>query len=203
MTKFLFTLLFPTILFSQQNNDWHFFLQKALNNMDAKDFESAKLNLEKSIRLNTLEPKLYYLKGVSEIKMNQKSEGCQSIIHSLYLNFYNATKFYEDNCINFNPKLNINKFKTGNFTYHLLGPSKSSNDFERKNDIEYSYFDEFVFSDKIVWLENGDYKVLGKGNQMDNDPKFFTRVLKIVGNEYLYAKFTDKDVSFGIVQKND
>ena len=98
-------------------------MKKALKDIKNKDFKAAILNLEKSIKADPKNPAPYYFKGFAEIIMNQEEQGCKSLIESIYLNFNSAKQLYAEKCIRFNPKLNIEKFKTGKYELMILDNS--------------------------------------------------------------------------------
>lgn len=203
--KILNLILFiPIFLFSQQDNDWSFYMRKALDDIKKEDFKSAKINLEKSIELDPKNPAPYYFKGFSEIIMNQEEQGCKSLIESIYLNFNHAKQLYAEKCLRFNPKLNIQNFRTGKYELMFLDNSFYKYEIERKNDIQFEKYEGKIYSGKLVWLGDGDYTIIADEKtekELDKNPKFYTRVLKIEGDEYLYIKIEENQVAYGIIKK--
>jgi len=111
--------------------------------------------------------------------------------------------FYRTTMIKYNPKLNPENFKTGKFSLQILDDPLIYN-FERTNKMQYETYDGKVYSGIITWFENGDYTIMPTTETekiMTENPKFYTRILKIVGNEYLYEKILEKEVQFGIIKK--
>ena len=75
---------------------------------------------------------------------------------------------------------------------------------ERKNDIQFEKYEGKIYSGKLVWLGDGDYTIIADEKtekELDKNPKFYTRVLKIEGDEYLYIKIEENQVAYGIIKK--
>ena len=204
--KNLLILLFPILFFGQQKDEWNFYMKEALNDIKNEDFLSAKSKLQKTIELDPKNPAPYYFKGFAEIIMNDEEQGCKSLIESIYLHFNHAQQLYAEKCIRYNPKLNIENFKSGKYELMFLDNTNTFYKylFERKNDIQYENYEGKIYSGKIIWIGDGDYTIIADEKtekEMDKNPKFYTRVLKIIGNEYLYIKIEENQVAYGIIKK--
>lgn len=175
----------------------------AMKNIQEEDFKSAIKNLDKSLKINPTNPSALYFKGYLQIINGENDKGCKTVVDAIYYNSNTAKTVYAEKCLKFNPKLNIEKFKVGKFSYHILNDNQNYL-FDRKNDIQYEYYEGKTYQGKINWLGNGDYTIIANDETekiiMEN-PKFYVRVLKIVNNEYLYEKVEENQIQFGIIKK--
>ena len=201
--KFILFLFFPLILFCQQKEDWASTMKTAMNDIDNQDYVNAIKNLDASLKFSPNNPSSLYFKGYLQIIIGEKNKGCENLIEALYYNSNLSKKLYAEKCIDFDPKLNPEKFKSGKFTLQILGEFQSYN-FERKEDIQYETYLGQTYSGKINWLKNGDYTIIPteKTKMMLGDiPNYMVRILKINGNEYLYEKIEENQVQFGKINK--
>ncbi|ANF52977.1 hypothetical protein A0O34_21695 [Chryseobacterium glaciei] len=179
-------------------------MQKAMIDIKNKDFIAAISNLDKNLQIFPNDPATLYFKGYSQIIIDQKEKGCKTLIDAIYYRSNSAKKVYAEKCIDYDPNLNIDKFKTGEFSLEILSNENLVYKFKRKNDIQYESYKDKIYTGKIVWLGSGDYKIVANQKTreiMPETPQFIIRVLKIEKNEYLYEKIEDTQVQFGLVKK--
>ncbi|WDT68504.1 hypothetical protein [Cloacibacterium sp. TD35] len=208
MKKILIFIFFPLLYFSQQKDDWSNAMQTAMKNIQNQDFKNAIINLDKSLKIVPNNWSALYFKGYSQIIIGEDKKGCQNLINSIFFggNDY-PKKVYAEKCINYDPKLNPQNFKTGKFTLQILDDKTKDStkyEFERRNNVQYENFEGKVYSGKIIWYKNGDYTIIPTEDtekMMTENPKFLTRILKIENNKYLYEKIEENQVQFGIVEK--
>ena len=201
--KFILFLFFPLILFCQQKEDWASTMKTAMNDIDNQDYVNAIKNLDASLKFSPNNPSSLYFKGYLQIIIGEKDKGCENLIEALYYNSNQSKKLYAKKCIDFDPKLNPEKFKSGKFTLQVLGDSQLYN-FERKEDIQYETYSGQTYSGKINWLKNGDYTIIPSEKtkmMLGDSPSYVVRILKINGNEYLYEKIVENQVQFGKINK--
>ncbi|MDC8102342.1 hypothetical protein [Chryseobacterium rhizosphaerae] len=202
--KRLILLMLPILCFSQNKENYSEYLKKAMDDIKNKDFATAILNLDKGLRVNSNDPVSLYFKGYSQIIIEEKENGCKTLIDAIYHGSNNAKKIYAEKCIDYNPKLNIDKFKSGKFSLQILDANPLIYTFERKNDIQYESYEDKIYTGKIIWLGNSDYKIIADqktGEIMTENPDFIIRVLKIERNKYLYERIEDTQVQFGVIKK--
>lgn len=202
--KNIILLFLPILCFSQNKKNDFEYLQKAMNDIKNKDFVSAISNLDKNLKVFPNDAASLYFKGYSQIIIDQKEKGCKTLVDAIYYRSNNAKKVYAEKCIDYDPKLNIEKFKSGKFSLQILSNENVIYSFKRMNDIQYESYEGKTYAGKIVWLGNGDYKVVANQETegiMSENPEFIIRVLKIEKNEYLYEKIEDAQVQFGLVKK--
>ncbi len=196
MKYFLF-LFFSISIFCQQKEGWASTMKTAMNDIENQDYESAIKNLDLSLKFSPNNPSSLYFKGYLQIIIGEKNKGCENLIEAIYYNSNLSKKLYAEKCIDFDPKLNPEKFKSGKFTLQ-------SYNFERKEDIQYETYSGKTYSGNINWLKNGDYTIIPteKTKMMLGDiPNYMVRILKINGNEYLYEKIEENQVQFGKINK--
>lgn len=201
--KFLVLLFLPIISFCQQKNDWSETMKIAMNDIKNNDFTTAIINLDKSLKFSPNNPSSLYFKAYSQIIIGEKNKGCETLIDAIYYNSNSAKNLYVEKCLDFDPKLNPEKFITGKFTLQVLGDSQIYN-FERKENIQYETYEGQTYSGKILWLKNGDYTIIPTEENekaLSENPKFIARILKINKTEYLYEKIEENQVQFGLVKK--
>ncbi|HFK5509180.1 TPA: hypothetical protein ACGZ9U_000069 [Elizabethkingia anophelis] len=199
--KKILILSFPLFLFSQQKNDWSFYMKAAMSEIIQNDFNAAIFNLNKSLELSPNNSSSLYFKAYSLLILNKNDEGCKTLADALFFNSNNARSLFAEKCSEYNPNLNIDKFKTGIFKLRILDPTLFTYNFERKNDIQYETYDGKTYSSRIQWLGNGEYTIIAEGDL--NPSNFIVRVLKIEDNKYLYGKFENNQIQFGIIEKTE
>ena len=178
-------------------------MQTAMKDIQNQNFQSAIVNLDKSLKIVPKNPSALYFKGYSQIIIGEKEKGCKTLIDALFYNSNTAKQVYADKCIEFDPKLSPENFKNGKFTLQILDDSLIYN-FERKDDMQYETYNGQVYSGKLIWLKNGDYTIIPTNETekiMTENPQFITRILKIENNEYLYEKIENNQVQFGRIIK--
>ena len=201
--KLILALLFPLLFFGQQKDEWSIAMQSAMKDIQNEDYRSAIANLDKSLEIVPKNPSAYYFKGYLQIILGEQDNGCKTLVDAIFYNSNSAKKLYPEKCIDYNPKLNPDKFKKGKFSLEILDGSLNYS-FERENNMQHEKFEGKVYSGKIIWLKNGDYTIIATASTekiMAKNPKFFTRILKIEGNEYLYEKIEENRVQFGLIKK--
>ena len=204
--KNIFFLLFPILFFSQKKDSIKDYMELAMSDIKNHDFQTAILNLNKSLEIFPNNPSALYFKGYSQIIIGEYENGCSTFIDAIYYNSNSAKKVYAEKCIDYDPKLNIEKFKSGEFSLKILDGNPLVYTFERKNDMQYESYEGKIYSGKIVWLGNGDYKMMADSEtkkSMSENRDFIIRVLKIEKNEYLYEKIESTQVQYGIIKKLD
>ena len=205
MKKVLF-LIFPVLFFGQQAEKQIDPMQVAMKDIQEQDFKSAIINLDKSLQIVPNNWSALYFKGYSQIIIGEIDAGCKTLIDAIYYNGNNDTKkVYAEKCLKYNPKLNPEKFKEGKFRLHILNDSLDYN-FKRTKDMQYETFEGKIYSGKITWFQYGDYTIIPTNETkeiMTENPKFYTRILKIVNNEYLYEKIEETGMQFGIIKKTE
>lgn len=201
--KKIIALLFPIIIFGQ-NDQWSISIQSAMKDIENKNYKSAITNLNKSLEIVPKNWSALYFKGYSLIIIGENDKGCSSLIDAIYYGGNDDTKkLYSEKCIDYNPKLNSNKFKTGKFSLQILNDSLVYY-FERSNEMQHETYDGKIYSGKITWFENGDYTIVPTDETkkyMSDNPQFVVRILKIENNEYLYEKIEENQVQYGIIKK--
>ncbi|WP_394674343.1 hypothetical protein [uncultured Chryseobacterium sp.] len=205
--KILILAVFPLLLSAQEKNEWSTTMKAAMSDIKEHNFEGAIKNLDRSLKIVPNNWSALYFKGYSQIILARTEEGCSTLIDAIYYGGNNETKkVYAEKCIEYDPQLNPEQFKSGKFTLQVLG-SPSVYNFERKNGMQYESEAGQVYSGTIKWFENGDYTIIPTEEtkkMMTENPRFLTRILKISGNEYLYEKIEEeKQVQFGIIKKID
>ncbi|WP_431612016.1 hypothetical protein [Chryseobacterium sp. 'Rf worker isolate 10'] len=202
--KNIILLILPFFCFSQNKNNDLNYLQKAMKDIQNNDFTAAISNLDKNLKVFPNDASSFYFKGHSQIVIGENEKGCKTLIDAIYYGSNNAKKVYAEKCIDYNPKLNIEKFKSGKFSLQILSEENLIYTFERRNNIQYEKNENQTYAGKIIWLGNGEYKIIADQKTektMNENPKFIIRVLKIEKNEYLYEKIEDAQVQFGLVKK--
>ena len=204
--KMILFFLFPVLFFTQQKEDWTVSMQVAMKNIQNKDFSNAIKNLDKSLKIYPKNPSALYFKGYLQIIDGQTDDGCLSLTNAIFYNSNSGKKLFAEKCINYDPKLNVEKFKTGNFTLQILNDDFTTYNFTRKNNMQYETFEGKTYPGKIIWLKNGDYTLIPDDEaekEIIDYKNFFTRVLKIEGNQYLYEKIEENQIQFGIIKKTE
>ncbi|MET3536282.1 hypothetical protein [Chryseobacterium limigenitum] len=138
-----------------------------------------------------------------QIIIEEKESGCKSLTDAIYYNSNSAKVLFPEKCMDYNPKLNPENFKSGKFTLQVLGDSIVYN-FERKDNMQFETFEGKIYTGKIVWYDNGEYTIIPTKEtekRMKENPKFLIRILKIENNTYLYEKIEENQVQYGKVKK--
>lgn len=198
----LFFLL-PVFFFGQEKDDWTIFMKTAMNDIQAKDYKTAIINLDKSLEVYPKNPSALYFKGYLQIIEGENEAGCKSLADAIYYNSNNAKTLFPEKCMEYNPKLNPENFKTGKFTLRILDDSMVYN-FERKNDVQIETFEGKEYYGAVQWMGDGDYTIIPTGKtkeEMKGNPQFIIRMLKIEDNSYLYEKIEDAQIQYGIITK--
>ena len=201
--KYFLTLFFPIFFFGQQKDDWAVFMQKAMKDIQNNDFKAAIVSLDKSLKAFPENPSALYFKGYSQIIIGEKEEGCKSLVDAIYYESNSAKVLFPEKCIDYNPKLDPKNFKTGKFTWQVLGYSTLYN-FERKNNMQIETFEGKTYTGKIIWHDNGEYAIIPTAEteaKMEENPKFLIRILKIAEESYLYERIEEAQIQYGIVKK--
>ncbi|MDR6696837.1 hypothetical protein J2W57_000186 [Chryseobacterium ginsenosidimutans] len=202
--KNIILLILPILCFSQYKKNDLEYLQRAMKDIQNKDFTTAISNLDKNLEVFPNDRSSLYFKGYSQIIIGENEKGCKTLIDAIYYGSNDAKKVYAEKCIDYDPKLNIEKFKSGKFSLQILSEENLIYTFERRNDIQYEKYEDQTYAGKIVWLGNGDYKIIADQKTEDvmtENPEFIVRVLKIEKNQYLYEKIENAQVQFGLVKK--
>ncbi|MDF2553306.1 MAG: hypothetical protein K0R77_2581 [Chryseobacterium sp.] len=201
--KKILLLFLPVLFLGQNQNQSPDLMSLAMKNIQDKDFENAIINLDKSLKINPKNLAALYFKGYLQIIIGEKENGCKSLTDAIYLNSNSAKELFPNKCLDYNPKLNAEKFKNGKFTLQILGYSSLYN-FERKDNMQYETFEGKTYNGKITWYDYGDYTVVPTGDSVEllkDNPEFLVRILKIEDETYLYEKIENEQIQFGIVKK--
>lgn len=197
-------LFFPFLIFGQEKDECSISMQAAMKDIQNLNFRNAIVNLDKSLKIVPNNWSALYFKGYSQIILGEINDGCETLIDAIYYGGNNDTKkVYAEKCIKYDPKLNAKNFKKGKFTIQILDDPLIYS-FVREKNMQFETFEGKTYSGEIIWLTNGDYTIIPTDETkkiMSENPKFYTRILKIIENEYLYEKIEENQVQFGIVKK--
>ncbi|MCC2589867.1 hypothetical protein [Chryseobacterium sp. MFBS3-17] len=97
--KILILIFFPIFVFSQQENDWASTMKIAMDNINSKDFDTALINLDKSLKFSPNNPSSLYFKGYLKIIIGEQEEGCEALVDAIYFNSNSAKNLYAEKCI--------------------------------------------------------------------------------------------------------
>ncbi|MCS3870795.1 hypothetical protein J3D55_003711 [Chryseobacterium ginsenosidimutans] len=175
----------------------------AMKDIHNQDFKSAIINIDKSLSIYPKNPSALYFKGYSQIIIGEKEKGCEALVDAIYYNSNNAKALFPEKCLDYNPKLNPENFKSGKFTLQILGEPLLYN-FERKDNRQFETFEGQIYTGEIVWYNNGEYTIIPTEEtetRMSENPKFLIRILKIENNTYLYERIEENQVQYGKVEK--
>lgn len=89
--------LSQSLLIDTANINTHFLLAETL--IQIKNYNQAILTLDKIIKLNPQIPRAYFLKGTSELSLNQNEKACVDLRKAGELGYYDAYELITKNCL--------------------------------------------------------------------------------------------------------
>lgn len=144
------------------------------------------------------------MKGLCYAQINQIDSTCICFINGIEKGSKNSIQYYPKYCSKYEPKVEIENFKTGKFKY-LTNDSDTSAYFIRDDKFQIEYFDNSKFQAKfkIKWKNNFQYELsfvetndpnlsfLKKGDKLD------VKILKSDTDTYLYYSDLNGMISTG------
>jgi len=198
-------LLTVKLTFSQSELD---LINQANEYTKNKKYKDAIKTYNKIIKANSNYANIYDMKGICYVNIAQTDSACVCFINGIEKGSQQSHENYQKYCNKYNPKLQTNKFKLGNFKY-IVNDSITTIYFnrEQKNQIEYIENSMSECYYEITWNSNIEYELKFVENNdtrlsvLKKDDVMKFKILKVMGDKYVYSSDFNGTISYGTIEK--